>query len=398
MIEFGVPAAQFREQIFERRLHLQRSALQDNSIEWRDIDELLERLEPRAPDVKLFREGVVPEDSYVEDTVEVGVRRRRFNKAGFYSQMRLGATLILNRFEFQSSLAKRLCSSVARYSGMQTTSNAYLSFGGRGSFGKHWDTHDVFAVQLLGRKRWQIFEPTFPCPLSHQSSDKMPQTASYRPVLDLVLEAGDMLYVPRGWWHRTIPFDEGSLHVSVGAYATTLYDYILWTCARELSQITDARRGFQIASENAGSLSELMELVREAVLDPGKQQQFKGETIARERVHSDFDVELFLGRGGKVLSPDATVRLTSHHPPKLERDEILINGARLRLDATNHAIVTALANGATVEVRALQTRLHGLSLGAISAGLLALATREIVTIEEDSLPSGGVTQLARVSQ
>ena len=217
MLEFGMSPAQFRERYFEQQPFVQKAAMAARPLKWSDIDVLLQQVEPVHPFVKLFNNGEVPEDAYAEDAFEFGLQRRRLNKAAFYRQMQAGATLVFNRLENFSVPAQRLCREVGRFAGHQTNSNAYLTFGGQGTFGKHWDVHDVFAIQLIGRKRWRVFAPTMPLPLSHQTSDQRSNDCPPNPVMDVTLEAGDLLYLPRGWWHQVIPFDEGSFHVSVGA-------------------------------------------------------------------------------------------------------------------------------------------------------------------------------------
>src|SRR5690606_978731 len=140
--------------------------------------------------------------------------------------------------------AKRLCAEIGRFIGAPASGNAYLSFNGNGTFGRHWDTHDVFAIQLIGRKRWRIFPPTFPLPLTYQTNQRSGPPCPSDPRLELTLEQGDVLYLPRGWWHHVIPLDEGSFHLSVGVYPPPLYDYVLWASARYLQQQVDMRRSF----------------------------------------------------------------------------------------------------------------------------------------------------------
>lgn len=51
-----------------------------------------------------------------------------------------------------------------------------------------------------------------------------------------MMEDGDMVYLPRGWWHHVIPLEVGSFHLSVGSYAPTLFDYMVQTSAKYLEQ------------------------------------------------------------------------------------------------------------------------------------------------------------------
>lgn len=193
-------------------------------------------------------------------------------------------------------MARRLCAEVSAFSGLPAMSNAYMSIGGRGTFGKHWDTHDVFAVQLLGRKRWQVFAPTFPLPLPHQTSQLASREALGPPVLDCVLEAGDMLYVPRGWWHQAIPLDEGSFHVSVGTYAATIHDFFMWASANHLSTMESARAAFTSAADNASTLNGMLRSLAEVLLDRRAWNEFERELNQRSRPAPEFQLESLANR------------------------------------------------------------------------------------------------------
>jgi len=170
MLDFGLTQQAFRANYLERQVYVRTAALSERPMHWSDLDALLHAIEPDESSLQLFNSGQVAPLAYVDETFELGRPRRRINKHRFYALLQDGATLVLNRVEAHSIPAKRLCAEVARFVGCPTTSNAYVSFGGGGTFGKHWDTHDVFAVQLIGKKRWQVFQPTFPFPLSNHTS------------------------------------------------------------------------------------------------------------------------------------------------------------------------------------------------------------------------------------
>jgi ribosomal protein L16 Arg81 hydroxylase len=63
-----------------------------------------------------------------------------------------GASIIFNWMESFSYPIRALSQELARYVGHDTAANGYISIGGDQAFGNHWDTHDVFAVQLIGQK------------------------------------------------------------------------------------------------------------------------------------------------------------------------------------------------------------------------------------------------------
>ncbi|NIC37959.1 cupin domain-containing protein [Halomonas desiderata] len=86
-----------------------------------------------------------------------------------------------------------------------------------GSVGPHVDQYDVFLIQGLGRRRWQL-------------GGKVPDDAPIIPGIDLrilerftlepgddwILEPGDMLYLPPGWAHHGVSQSDDCMTYSVG--------------------------------------------------------------------------------------------------------------------------------------------------------------------------------------
>ena len=79
-------------------------------------------------------------------------------------------------------------------------------------FAVHHDTHDVLVLQVAGEKRWLLYEPLLELPLKHQRYS--PALAHGQPTDDLVLRAGDTLYLPRGWLHQAETSTTDSLHLT----------------------------------------------------------------------------------------------------------------------------------------------------------------------------------------
>jgi 50S ribosomal protein L16 3-hydroxylase len=84
------------------------------------------------------------------------------------------------------------------------------------SFGWHYDCEDVFIIQTAGTKEYLLRANTVnPEP----RIDAMPRDMQYEketsPMMACSLAAGDLLYVPSGWWHRARAVDD-ALSISIG--------------------------------------------------------------------------------------------------------------------------------------------------------------------------------------
>jgi ribosomal protein L16 Arg81 hydroxylase len=296
LVDFGLPTEEFRERFLEKTCYARKGALRGPAFTWSDLDDLLHQVEPSAPALQLFHGGVVPEEAYTEPSFELGLRRLRLNLARFYAQMQAGATLVLNRVEQHSLRLQRLCLEVARFTGHQTLGNAYVAFGGDGTFGKHWDTHDVVVFQLIGRKRWQLFGPTFPLPLSSHTTRNVGHQCPLTPVIDCVLEAGDLLYLPRGWWHHAIPLQEGSFHLSVGVYVPSVLDYLMWVSSHYVARAVEARHGLITPTLDETCLDKALEALRVAATNPAYFAQFQREVAERGCSAPELDIARNLAR------------------------------------------------------------------------------------------------------
>uniref|UniRef100_A0A182N611 Bifunctional lysine-specific demethylase and histidyl-hydroxylase n=1 Tax=Anopheles dirus TaxID=7168 RepID=A0A182N611_9DIPT len=102
-----------------------------------------------------------------------------------------------------------------------TGANFYLTPPGSQGFAPHYDDIEAFVLQIEGRKRWRLYGPREPREqLARVSSDNLAQDElTGAPIVDVVLEAGDMLYFPRGCIHQaaTVP-GAHSLHITVSVY------------------------------------------------------------------------------------------------------------------------------------------------------------------------------------
>ncbi|MEM9138762.1 MAG: cupin domain-containing protein, partial [Pseudomonadota bacterium] len=94
--------------------------------------------------------------------------------------------------------------------------NAFFSPASAQAAGDHWDNHDLIALQVAGRKEWNVKDAPDLEAVIHM--DKFIQPADYA-VTDAkkyILEPGDALYIPRGCGHNALALDEDSLHLVLG--------------------------------------------------------------------------------------------------------------------------------------------------------------------------------------
>lgn len=137
-----------------------------------------------------------------------------------------GCTIIIDEIQLMNYPVSQISNEFLDHFQEQNISvNAYFSLIEGNGFGWHFDTHDVFIYQSEGKKKWEISAISYNYPLPGQSCNNMEKPNSTS--TDIVLNKGDILYIPRGMWHRASSCKEGSLHITFGIKSKTYIDIIL---------------------------------------------------------------------------------------------------------------------------------------------------------------------------
>ncbi len=114
--------------------------------------------------------------------------------------------------------------------GHPVQANAYITPPSSRGFSAHYDVHDVFVLQTAGRKRWQVWAPVLDAPLRDQPWARHAEAVAARaitpPLLDVELQPGDCLYLPRGYLHAAEALGEVSAHLTLGVHPVTRWDVV----------------------------------------------------------------------------------------------------------------------------------------------------------------------------
>jgi ribosomal protein L16 Arg81 hydroxylase len=203
----------------------------------RDVERLVCETGIRAPAFRLVKDGAqLPLADYTED---IPWRPGSFSGTAVVERLAdefaRGATLVLQGLHLHWPPAALYCRSLEATLGRPVQANAYLTPSTARGFAVHHDTHDVLVLQVSGRKRWRLYEPVLELPLKHQRwSQELGDPGP--PIEELTLDAGQTLYLPRGWPHEATTSDEESLHLTIGMHPTTRIDALrmaLDSCAED---------------------------------------------------------------------------------------------------------------------------------------------------------------------
>ncbi len=219
---------------------------------------------------------------------------------------------------------------------------SYASDGG--GVGPHFDSYDVFLLQVHGKRRWRIGrlkDPTL------QPDVPLKILANFEPEMEWLLEPGDMLYLPPRWAHDGVA--EGAcMTASIGFRAVGRGEV-----AREVLQrfvdAADAPTGEALYRDPAQPATPTPGLVPPALHDfaqdaiarllddPKALHRAVGEWLSEPKPQVWFDAGAGLPNGSSVALDRRTRMLYDAH-------HVFINGESFRAAGRDATLMRRLAD------------------------------------------------------
>lgn len=154
------------------------------------------------------------------------VRGESLDVAKVYQLFAEGSTITLAYLDTVIPALTSLCRTLEGEFSGPLQANAYLTPPGAQGAKHHYDTHDVFVLQIANSKRWTTYGTPVELPLRDQDFDSSIHDRG-TPALDFEVSAGDVAYIPRGVVHDARSSENVSLHITVGILSYTWADLLL---------------------------------------------------------------------------------------------------------------------------------------------------------------------------
>lgn len=192
------------------------------------VDELVSERGLRTPFLRMVKDGAVkPAASFTRGGGAGAAIGDQAADDKVLAAIADGSTLVLQGLHRAWPPLVELGARLAAELGHPVQINAYITPPQNQGFAPHHDVHDVFVLQVSGRKRWVIHEPVVADPLDDQPFDgfkpEITQRVAEPALIDTTLEPGDALYLPRGTVHSAQALGETSIHLTVGVHPLTRY-------------------------------------------------------------------------------------------------------------------------------------------------------------------------------
>jgi bifunctional lysine-specific demethylase and histidyl-hydroxylase NO66 len=227
-----------------------------------DVDHILSSTTPRYPAFRMVKEGKQLDPRSYTRSGRVGGQPvdDLADPGSVYELFHSGATIVLQSLHRFWPPLTRLSRDLELALTHPVQVNAYITPPASQGLGVHHDEHDVFVLQVYGRKRWDVHDP-----------DGKPEDR----LIVAELAPGDCLYIPQRFPHSAWTAATASVHLTVGVVPTTWEDVLRRAVT---SAVEDALSGEPLpagfaadpAALTAGVAEQLAEVRRRLdKLDPG---------------------------------------------------------------------------------------------------------------------------------
>lgn len=223
---------------------------------------------------------------YLDDVETSAGKLRRAAPAKVEVFLSMGASLVANSVEEIAPEIHEIASALSKRLGGRAGANIYCSFKGVQAFASHCDLHEVFAIQCEGEKMWNIYQNRAASPIENletPDAQAMIDAAKGPVALQVKMRPGDVLYIPRGYYHDAIAMEGASLHVTFSVIPLT--GRILFGMLEEAAIQDEKFREYLPDAQSSGgaALEAHLTSLAKQLASIMQSQGFKDEVIARQR-------------------------------------------------------------------------------------------------------------------
>lgn len=255
--------------------------------------------------------------------------------------------------------------------------NVYASFGKESAFRTHHDPHDVLVLHLHGRKRWSCFGQR---PEAYADTPLVPEQHIPPLQWEVVLEPGDILFLPRGEVHCAAIEGKPSLHLTHSLNWPRGSDLLKWVAGNAMADLAfDRDIPIYGSTADVDAYTHALRAQLHRLADTVDVPAFLASYVQQRRVQLPFNLGL-----STALAPDCWVQpLPAPDVPLPDEGGATIpfNGGTVTLDPHERAVLAALLTHGSKQIEALPA-LTGLEAHAARDAVARLARRSLVALTE----------------
>jgi lysine-specific demethylase/histidyl-hydroxylase NO66 len=345
-----------------------------------DVDHIISSSAPRLPAFRMVKDGKPLDPATYTRSARMGSKpvTGLADPGRVWDAFHGGATLVLQSVHrFWPSLA-RLSRELELVLTHPVQVNIYVTPPASRGLGVHHDPHDVFVLQVSGRKQWDVYSADVHKPGSDER------------LIGAELQPGDAMYIPQRFPHAARTAETASVHLTVGILTVTWADALRSAVATAVDEALSDQplpAGFALTPQrwSAAVADQLAEVRRRLdKLDPGVLAERAADRFWSQRpplLAGQLQQLLALDR----VTDDTEVRRRAgavcRVRPRADRVELLLGDRTVSLpDRARPALDTVLGSG-RLAVRDLAPHLDASSRLVLVRRLIAEGLLEQVAVD-----------------
>ncbi len=176
-----------------------------------DIDDFLSQQNLLPESIRLVRQGVdIPTANWTKTAqLARGITTTSANPTAILKYYNEGATIVISYAQLTIPSLTKACIALEQALKIPFQTNIYITPPQTQGFSMHYDTHDIFLVQIKGTKTWRFYDTGENLPTKQQPFKQAPEL-----MRELTIATGDFLYVPRGIVHEAFSAQNATIHVN----------------------------------------------------------------------------------------------------------------------------------------------------------------------------------------
>jgi bifunctional lysine-specific demethylase and histidyl-hydroxylase MINA len=246
------------------------------------------------------------------------------------TDMRDGATLILDSVHQFNTKLGQMCRMLGQDTGFYYQTNIYLTPANGKGFAPHWDNHDVFIMQVVGRKHWKVEKTRRTLPLKDANIEDEGRELRGE-VYEFTLEQGDTVYIPRGFVHAAECGAESSMHITLGIHPYTWDELLHAAIKAAVARDDNLRLSLPIGYHKGGSagivsrIEEVLRNVTDTAFLTQVLDQYRDEIVQKAPLDIEGQIASFYQPRSLSLDDRMGARAGLYYTIRRHADSVTLN-------------------------------------------------------------------------
>ena len=184
----------------------------NNKLKAEEIDAFFTSNNIISENIRLVKNGVNITSNKFSDFVTTpnGKVFLRVNTLKVLNEFSSGATIIINSAQSIFHNLSTLCRSFENTFKCPFQANIYITPPNSQGFSKHYDTHDIFLIQIKGPKTWYLYNSKIELATYFETIG-----TNHSKFNEIEINVGDILYLPRGIIHEAFASEKSTIHINL---------------------------------------------------------------------------------------------------------------------------------------------------------------------------------------